>query len=312
MPKPIVTLTLNPALDLVSSAEVVRPIHKIRTTGDRIDPGGGGINVARVIHSLGGDALAIIAVGGVTGRYIEDLLDEAGVPRLSVPIAGRTRICLTVLSHATGHPYRFVPQGPVLSKQEWQEVLDRIETVEASWIVVSGSLPPGAPLDAYAQVARLAARRGVLVALDTSGPALQAALDAGVELVKPSLSELETIAGHKLRTPGEQEAACASLVESGAARIVALTLGTQGALCVTRDSRFRLAAPAEKTGAAVGAGDSFLAALVLALSRGADPHDAISWGVAAGAAAASSEGTAQINPDEVASRYQKLIRSAET
>src|SRR5271165_4889008 len=103
----IVTLTLNPALDLVSQAEAVRPVRKIRTTGDHVDPGGGGINVARVLHALGGETLAVIATGGVTGRYIESLLDEAGVPWRAVPIQGRTRISLTVLDRSTGLDYRF-------------------------------------------------------------------------------------------------------------------------------------------------------------------------------------------------------------
>ena len=145
----IVTVTLNPALDLQSSADVVRPVHKIRTSDDRVDPGGGGINVARVVHELGGDALALITVGGITGHYIEDLLDEAGVNRIPVPIAGRNRISLTVLERASGLAYRFVPQGPHLAENEWHDVLDRLEAVEACWIVASGSLPPGAPPDAY-------------------------------------------------------------------------------------------------------------------------------------------------------------------
>jgi len=96
MPRPIVTLTLNPAIDLACSAESVNHTHKVRTSGEHIDPGGGGINVARVLHELGAETLAVILAGGVTGALIEELLDEAGVPRKSVRIHGSTRISFTV------------------------------------------------------------------------------------------------------------------------------------------------------------------------------------------------------------------------
>lgn len=302
----IVTVTLNPALDLQSSADVVRPVHKIRTSDDRVDPGGGGINVARVVHELGGDALALITVGGITGHYIEDLLDEAGVNRIPVPIAGRNRISLTVLERASGLAYRFVPQGPHLAEHEWKDVLDRLEAVEACWVVASGSLPPGAPPDAYGQMARLAVRRRISFALDTSGPALRKALDVGVDLVKPSLSELESLVGHRLSNRAEQERELAALVRSGAARIVALTLGAEGVLCTTSDTQFQLAGAQEDVGSAVGAGDSFLGGMVLALSRGACARDAVAWGIACGSSAAAATGTARINREDVERRYKAL------
>jgi 6-phosphofructokinase 2 len=303
----IITLTLNPALDLASSAEAVRPVRKIRTTGDHVDPGGGGINAARVLTALGADALAVIATGGVTGRYVESLLDDAQVPWRAVPIRQRTRISVTVVDRATGLEYRFVPQGPSISDAEWSAVLAVLDEAEGSWLIASGSLPPGAPADAYAQVARIATRRGQRFVLDTSGPPLAAALGCGIELIKPSLGELEAHVGHALREPAEQEAEAISLVRGGAARMVAVTLGPGGAILATLDGVVRLPALPVPLQSAVGAGDAFLAATTLSLARGGMPHEALAWGIAAGAVAIAGMGTARVERAEVEARYRQLV-----
>jgi 6-phosphofructokinase 2 len=185
----IVTLTVNPAVDMAAEAAGVRPVHKIRTFGEHCDPGGGGINVARVIHELGGDTVALLAAGGVTGRFVEEMLSQAGVPSSRVPIRASTRISLTVRDQANGAEYRFVPQGPQLNAAECASILDALGAIEADWLVASGSLPPGVPPEFYARVAQLAARSGVKFALDTSGSALKASLSHGIGVLKPSLSE---------------------------------------------------------------------------------------------------------------------------
>ena len=170
----IATLTVNPAVDVAAEAAEVRPVHKIRTFGDRYDPGGGGINVARVAHELGGDTTAVFAAGGVTGRFVEEMLSQAGVPTSCIPIRGPTRISLTVREQASGSEYRFVPQGPRLDSAECTTILRALDAIEADWLVASGSLTPGVPAEFYASVAQTAARRGIKFALDTSGPALRA------------------------------------------------------------------------------------------------------------------------------------------
>ena len=195
-------MTLNPAVDLGCTAEHVTTTHKIRTFDEHIDPGGGGINVARVLHSLRADVLAVIVAGGVTGALIEELLTEAGVPHRTVHCHGRSRISYTVFDRATKEEYRFVPLGPTAERHDWTEVLDLLEAVECDWLVASGSLEPGMPADLYATIAKLARRRGIRIALDTSGAPLRAALDVGVDLVKPSLSELESYAKRALPRAG--------------------------------------------------------------------------------------------------------------
>ncbi len=303
----LITLTLNPALDLAADAEEVVHTHKVRMHHEHADPGGGGVNVARVLHELGGDTLALIVAGGASGRVLEEMLDEAHVPRRSVSIRGRTRVSLNVLDIKHGLEYRFIPEGPTLSAEEWQSVLAAVAETEGDWLVASGSLPNGVPPDAYAQVADIAARRGQRFVLDTSGAALRAALGHGIELIKPSLGELENLVGRKLPEPHEQEAEAMALVRSGAARMVALTLGADGAVLATPNGVLRRPAPPVTVHTAVGAGDAFLAGLTLALARGDPPEAALAWGTAAGVTAICCAGTARLTRADVEGRYRELM-----
>ncbi len=305
----LITLTLNPALDIASSADAVRPTSKIRTSDEHLDPGGGGINVSRVIHALGGETLAVILAGGVTGSLVTQLLDEAQVPHRAMPMQGRTRISLTVYDRSTSLEYRFVPEGPEVSEAEWAGVLAELERLEGGWIIASGSLPRGVPHDMYARVARIAQRRGQRFVLDTSHDALKAALGAGVDLVKPSLNELEWLVGRKLPTLEEREQEARWLVRAGAARMIVVTLGAQGAFLVTGDEVIHMPALEGPVRSAVGAGDAFLASMVFELSRGATPREALGWGIAAGAAAVAQVGTARVTRDAVAAQYQRLCQT---
>lgn len=303
----LITLTLNPALDLAADAEAVVPTHKIRMHHEHADPGGGGVNVARVLHELGGDTLAIVAAGGASGRVLEEMLDEVGVPRRSVPIAGRTRVSLNVQDCGSGLEYRFVPEGPTLGEAEFAACLTAVEQERGEWLIASGSLPHGVPEDTYAQVARIAARKSQRFVLDTSGPALAATLEqGGCDLVKPSLGELEHLVGRELKEPAAQDHYAMELVRRGMARMVALTLGPEGALLATADGVVRMAAMDVPMHSSVGAGDAFLAATTLALARGAAPVEALAWGTAAGATAIACAGTARLRRADVVTRYQQI------
>jgi len=302
----IATLTLNPAVDIACTAPAVVPTHKIRTSDERLDPGGGGINVARVMHVLGTDAVALIMTGGVTGRLVEELLDADGIPWQSLPIRGRTRISLNVHDRQSGLEYRFVPEGPDIAENEWRHALDILRDVAADWIVASGSLPRGVPVDFYGQAAAIAARRGQKFVLDTSGPGLKEAVGHGVDLLKLSLGELEFLIGEQARQPGQQEKEIAALHRAGAARMIAVSLGREGALLATAADVIRLPALPVKEHSAVGAGDSFLAGLVLGLARGMSECDALALAVAAGSAAVTTYGTARVQRDHVDELFHQL------
>lgn len=304
----ILTLTLNPTVDVAADADRVQPVRKVRTRGETFDPGGGGVNVARVLKALGADPVAAILAGGVSGRFLEELLDEGGVARRSVPIAGRTRISHTVHDLSAAQEYRFVPEGPEIAVSEWQAALALLEAEPADWVVASGSLPRGVPADLYARAATIAARRGQRFVLDTSGAPLKAALGTGLALIKPSRGEFEALVGRPLPEAAEQYAAAQTLVRQGAAGLVAVTLGHEGALLAGPGGLLlRLPALPVRALGAVGAGDSFLAAMVLALSRGEDPREAFAWGMAAGAAAVTQPGTAHPRRADVEALRRTIV-----
>ncbi|MBT9443195.1 MAG: 1-phosphofructokinase family hexose kinase [Acidovorax sp.] len=304
----LITLTLNPALDLATTTDHVAPTHKLRCGPVQRFAGGGGINVARVLHRLGADVCAWALAGGAAGTQVRQLLAAEGVPTLLQPISGDTRENFSVVETTTSQEFRFVLPGPTLQASEWQACLDALatHTPPPRWLIASGSLPPGTPDDFYAQLARAASGRGVRVAVDTSGPPLAAALQAGVALVKPSLRELRDVMQKPLEHAADWCTAAQSLVHSGAADIVALSVGEQGAVLATHEGVWQ--APAlnvPATTGTTGAGDCFLATLVWALDRGDAPAEALRWGVAAGAAALLHPGTTLARADDV----RRLVRS---
>lgn len=288
----IITLTVNPTVDIACDAEVVRPIHKVRTNNEMQDPGGGGVNVARVVHELGGDVVAVVMAGGFPGHFLEELLAEEQVPTKVVPIAGRTRISYTVNDRSCHQEYRFVAEGPLVSDAEWQAALAAVEAEPCDWVVGSGSLAPGMPEDFYARVAETCARLGRKFVLDTSGAPLRATLGKGLAMIKPSLGEFEALVGHRLRRSDELAQNALAMVRSGAAERIAVTCGRDGAVLATRNGVCHLAPLEVEARSAVGAGDSFTGAMVLALARGSSDEDAFAWGMAGGAAAVMNTGTA--------------------
>ena len=302
----IVTLSLNPTIDVSSEADLVRPTHKIRTTNEAYEPGGGGVNVARVVAKLGGDVEVLCVAGGVTGSFLDELLGGIALRRRLIPIAGNTRIALTVFERKTGHEFRFLPNGPYLSEREIAACLDAVRETEADYFVASGSIPLGAPPDVLAQVGRIVTERGARFVLDSSGVGLSGTLERiPVHLVKPSIGELEALVGRRLDAPAA-EAAAMDLVERGRAEIVAVTMGAAGAIVATRDGLLRLKSPKVEHRSAVGAGDSFVAAMVVALSEGRSIEEAATFGIAAGAAAVMTPGTQLCTRDDIFRLYEEM------
>ncbi len=297
----IVTITLNPAVDLSTAVERIVPVHKLRGTSQRRDPGGGGINVARVVARLGGDVSAIYLAGGAMGDLLRRLLDGEGLAGQALPIAGETREDFFVDETSTGQQYRFILPGPRLAGHEWKSCLAAVAALDPfpRFLVASGSLPDGAPDDFYAQLARIAKPRGARVIVDTSGAALAAAVAEGVDLIKPNLREMRELSGGA-DTPDAWEAAARSLIDGGRARIVALTMGHLGAALVTSEGMLRAKPLAITPRSAVGAGDSFLGALVFGLAAGIALEDCFRSAVAAGAAALLNPGTGLCRPEDVA------------
>ena len=303
----ILTVTLNPALDVSGDTEIIRATRKCRTVNERYDPGGGGINVARVITTLGGKAEALFLAGGETGDLLDRLLEEKRIPRQRIAIPGMTRIGFMVRETTTGLEYRFVPEGPPIPPEAVAPCLEAVARHKGSYVMASGSLPAGTPADLYAQMAEIAARRGAKFVLDSSGAGLRVTLEkARVHLIKPSIGELEQLVSEKLDVDGACRAAT-QIVARGASEIVAVTLGADGAIIADAEGTEFVPAIHVRVRSAVGAGDSFLAAMTLALSEGRPTREAFRFGIAAGAAAAMTPGTELCRRDDV----MKLLSSAE-
>jgi 6-phosphofructokinase 2 len=297
----IITLTINPAIDVLTAVGRVAPMHKLRCTGARRDPGGGGINVARVLKRLGADVLALYPAGGVLGMLLRHLIDHESIPSSIIPIAEETREDVTVLEQSTGQQYRFILPGPRLSEQEWRSCLDAVTSFarHSRFVVASGSLAPGVPDDFYRRVAEAAKAAGGKIIVDGSGPPLRYALQAGVHLVKPSLREFKELTGRPLETESDRIAACRGLIDEGRAELVALTLGEQGALLVSRDRSWRAQALPIKPVSVVGAGDSFLGAMIWSLASGYAIDTAFRYAMAAGSAALLMPGTELCRREDV-------------
>jgi 6-phosphofructokinase 2 len=308
----IVTLTMNPALDITTSVGVVRPTDKLRCSATRYDPGGGGINVARIAQVLGGSVSAVFPAGGSTGGLLTKLLRDAGLPFRQIPIATSTRESFTVNETSTGQQYRFVLPGPQLTLAEQVQCLEELRTAAASaeFVVASGSLPPGVPADYYQRVAEVCRQVGALLILDTSGGGLQH-ISSGVFLLKASLRELRECVGRRLATESEQLAAAHELIDSGRARVVLVSVGSYGALLATRQASQRFSAIPMRSGSGVGAGDAMVAAITVGLSRGWSLAKCVRLGIAAGAAMLKTPGTAACERADVEKLFEQVAEPAE-
>jgi 6-phosphofructokinase 2 len=304
----IVSMTMNPAVDVSTGVEFVVSDRKLRCEPARHEPGGGGINVARAIRKLGGEALAVHPLGGPPGNHLARLLEAEGVPQAVVAISGWTRENFNVLEGATGRQFRYCLPGPELDEGEWKACLEaiRLRQPRGGFLIASGSLPPGVPSDFYCRVARLAKQAGNMFVLDTSGEPLRCALEEGVDLLKPSLREFQDLAGAGDLDESHLPAMGEKLLREGGCKILVLSLGAGGAYWMTASERERLAAPAVPVRSSVGAGDSMVAGMVLSLSKGQPIREAVRYGVAAGAAAVLNPGT-QLCSQEDADRLLPLV-----
>jgi 6-phosphofructokinase 2 len=283
----IITVTLNPSLDLATAVDLVEPGRKLRCSGLQTDPGGGGINVSRMIQELGGRSDCLILAGGPAGAALGDMLLDRGIAVRPMKIAGMTRQNLTVDERATGRQYRFVLPGPKLMNVEWRRSLETIESRlrRGDILVASGSLPPGTPADLYARMARIARRRHAKFLIDASGPALKAGLAAGVDFIKPNRHEFRGLSGEDRDDWRLVALHSARWVGRGLAGAVLVTRGNDGALLTDGSGHWRIEAPDVPIRSAVGAGDSCMGAIALRMAHGAPLLEACRFGVAAAAAA---------------------------
>ncbi|GAB4264976.1 MAG: 1-phosphofructokinase family hexose kinase [Pararhodobacter sp.] len=294
----ILTITLNPSLDLSATTPRVEAGPKLRLDAPVAEPGGGGINVARAALAMGGQVRAVAALGGTTGARVAQLLREGGVPLSVFRLEGETRQSLSV-TDAAGAQYRFVMPGPTWSDAEVAEFLKRLgddvrRLGPGAIVVLSGSQPPGIGADFPQRLVR--ALTGARVIVDTSGAPLihlieAPAPDARPHVLRMDQDESQAVAGHPLPDMSSSLALASRLVARGVADAVVLGRGGDGSVLATAEMRLACTPPEVPVRSKVGAGDSFTAGLALVLARGGPWDEALRLGTAAAAAAVMTPGT---------------------
>lgn len=296
----IFTLTLNPGLDRTLTVEKLHESTVLRATSSRLDWGGKGFNVARALQALGVEATALGLVGGFTGQMLAQGLADLGIATDFVTTPGETRTNTVFEEAGTGRYFKVNEAGPTVEAAALAALIARVEarvTPDSLW-ALCGSLPPGAPLDSYAQITRRIHARGGVVYLDTSGAALRAGLGAAPDLVKPNADEAAELTGATVETPDQARPAARYLLDQGAHQ-VALSLGAQGLLLATPQVAVHAHPPEVTVQTPVGVGDALLAGLLDARRRGLALAESAAWGVACGTAAAMTSGVGFGTLDQV-------------
>lgn len=305
----IITITFNPTIDKSTTIEALKPERKLHCTAPTFEPGGGGINVARAIKKLGGEAIAIYPAGGYSGKFLNELMRAEGVPVLPVDIQTHTRENLIVFDKSTSLQYRFGMPGSEIRQEEWQQVLNLVEQSDAEYIIASGSLPPGVPVDIFARIAGIAKSKNAKLIIDTSGEALKKAVDVGVFLIKPNLGELSSLVGEEEVNHEMVETIAKDIIKRKCCQAVIVSLGAAGAILITESEVYHIVPPVVKRLSTVGAGDSMTAGIVLSLARGKTLKEALQYGVASGTAATLNPGTELCKLEDV-EKLHKIITAS--
>ena len=309
--QPILTITLNPALDLSTGADTVEPELKLRCDKPEVDPGGGGINVSRAIKVMGGASTALVALGGATGTRIADLLREGGLEVLRLTAPGETRQSLAVTDRSSGQQYRFVMPGPEWHNTHVAAAMGAIaEAARAGgWVVLSGSNPPGVPAGFGQMLAVRLKDSGARLVIDTSGEALQAIAGSStpVDVLRMDSFEAEDLAGRALPLRSDSAAFAAGLVRDGAARQVIVARGRDGSVIAGPEGAFHAEAADVPVISKVGAGDSFVAGFTLATARGWAVDEALALGAAGASAAVMTPATDLCRAEDVWRLYEARV-----
>ncbi|MEX6686856.1 1-phosphofructokinase family hexose kinase [Danxiaibacter flavus] len=306
----IVTVTFNAAIDKSTTVAGIVPEKKLRCADPLYEAGGGGINVSRAIKKLGGKSAAIYLTGGRSGGLLTEILVDEGVHCIPVETQRETRENFIVFDSTTQLQYRFGMPGTLIEDDEWQECLQMVRTLpDVDYIVASGSLPPGVPVDIFARIASIANNKGARCIVDTSGEALEAVIEEGVFLIKPNLHELAQLVGREELQIEDLKAVSQALVSKGCSEVLVVSMGAAGAMLVTADQMHKISAPPVRRKSTVGAGDSMIGGIVFKLDAGARVLEAVQYGVACGTAATMNAGTALCRLQDVEQLFRQIQTS---
>jgi 6-phosphofructokinase 2 len=306
--KNIVTITMNPAIDKSTSVKHVSAERKLYCEAPKFEPGGGGVNVSRAIKKLGGDSLVLYSAGGLTGQRLTELLQNEQLNHKPFLIEGMTRENLIVLDETTTQQYRFGMPGATLKDNEWQQILDEILTLTPApgFIVASGSLPPGVPVDFYARIARLAKDINAKVIVDSSGESLKLALEENVFLIKPNIREFRELFNEEIKIESQIINAVQGLIKSGKCEVIVVSLGSAGAIAASKEGVEHIIPPTVPIISKVGAGDSMVAGMVLKFAQGESIKESVRFGIAAGSAAVMTPGSELCRKEDTERLYSEM------
>lgn len=303
----IVTLTLNPAIDKSTTVNAIVPDRKLRCAEPKFEPGGGGVNVSRAIKKLGGNSTAIYLAGGFSGKHLQHLLNLEEIESHVVEFDGQTRENLIVVDESSNSQYRFGMPGPALLHNEWLAFLDILQTSSGiEYIVASGSLPEGVPQDFFGRLAFIAKKIKARLIVDTSGEPLRHAMNEGVFMIKPNLGELSNLHGIEELQEEDVLKAAKAIIDKGGSEVMVISMGESGAMLVTKDEVIEAPSPTVRRRSTVGAGDSMVAGMVLALSHSYTWKEVLQYGIAAGTATTMNPGTQLCRKKDVEKLYAWL------
>ena len=299
---------MNPAIDKSAQVNQIEPDKKLRCQEPVFTPGGGGINVARAIHNLGGEAKAIYPAGGPTGDMLEQLLEKENIHQYRVKTKNWTRENVSIIEETTNNQYRFEMPGAPLNEHETAQSLETFlkESQAADFLVASGSLPEGVPDDFYAKLAKKTQGTHPKLIIDTSGQSLKKLKGSGVFLLKPNLREFREFTGLKILSEEDQKQAGRELVNNGTCEVLVLSLGPDGVLLVTHDFQIRFRSPKVAVKSRIGAGDSTVAGIVLGLTQDMDLKEAVMFGISCGASTVMSPGNELCQKSEVERIFNQM------
>ena len=288
----IITVTLNPAVDQTLVLERFLPGDTNRVRESRIDPGGKGINVSRVLRELGRESMAAGLAPGSLGKFVEHSLLELGILCDFVHTRGQTRTNLTVVDDESHETTLLSYRGPEIDPRHMQTLETRLRRYVKSrdWLVIAGSIPPPISSDAYPRLVDLARQSGAFSVLDADAEALELGLSARPDIVKSNHHEAERLLGKSLESDDVLLEAADEMRGRGAGTAI-ITAGGRGAVAVSDAGAWWCWPPPMTVVSSVGAGDAFLAGVLSKLDDGSDLEEALSWGTATGAASCMTTGT---------------------
>ncbi|HEY0673084.1 MAG TPA: hexose kinase [Longimicrobiales bacterium] len=288
----ILTITPNPSIDYLFEAETLCWDDANRVEMPRRRAGGQGINLTRAARVLGGESVALALFGGSAGHELQSMLEQEGTRFIAVPMEAETRVFFGVRETSTGRSMLVNARGPVLKAEDRERLLVSVQAacaeLKPSWVVCAGSVPRGLGHDLYARICDVAHAHHARFIADCDGEQLANAVARGCDLIAPNKHEAERLTYLSICSAREAGKALASL--RALAPEVYLKLGAQGAVAATGDAMWLAHGPQLQSGSAVGAGDAFLAALLVAKENGAPPEEALHSAVAAGTAVLLSRG----------------------